>query len=117
MEKKFQPFLKLCLSLAVVAPTKEDISSLLRTQFSSSVTHGTISEIAGTLLEIHNGDLRKILQTTREVREKFESGGITVEELKRTILDSYVESHALSTNRIRRAETKKTAVGQLLRGQ
>ena len=117
MEKKFQPFLKLCLSLAVVAPTKEDIASLLRTQFSSSVTRATISEIAGTLLEIHNGDLRKILQTTREVREKFESGGITVEELKRTILDSYVESHALSTNRIRRAETIKTAVGQLLRGQ
>jgi hypothetical protein len=42
---------------------------------------------------------------------------MTVEEVRRTILDSFVESHALSTNRIRRAETIKTAVGQLLRGQ
>jgi hypothetical protein len=117
MEKKFQPFMKLCLSFAVIAPTKEDIASLLRTQFSSTVTDATILSLSSVLLEIHSGDLRKILQTTREVRIQLETGKMTVDELRRTILDSFVESHALSTNRIRRAETIKTAVGQLLRGQ
>ena len=117
MEKKFQPFMKLCVAYAVVAPTKEDISSLLRTQFSTAVTDATILSLSQVLLEIHCGDLRKILQTTREVRTSLEEGKVTVEDLKQTILNSFVESHALSTNRIRRAETIKTAVGQLLRGQ
>lgn len=117
MEKKFQPFMKLCKSFAVVAPTKEDIASLLRTQFSPAVTDATILSLSNILLEIHTGDLRKILQTTREVRTQLETGKMSVEEVRRTILDSFVESHALSTNRIRRAETIKTAVGQLLRGQ
>lgn len=117
MEKKFQPFMKLCRSFAVLAPTQNDIASLLRTQFSAAVTDITVQSLSKILLEIHSGDLRKILQTTREVRVPLESGKMTVEELKVTMMNSFVESHALSTNRIRRAETIKTAVGQLLRGQ
>jgi hypothetical protein len=117
MEKKFQPFMKLCRSFAVLAPTQNDIASLLRTQFSAAVTNVTVQSLSKILLEIHSGDLRKILQTTREVRVPLETGKMTVEELKVTMMNSFVESHALSTNRIRRAETIKTAVGQLLRGQ
>jgi hypothetical protein len=116
MEKKFQPFMKLCRAFAVVAPTHADIVSLLRTQFAPVVVDGTIAALAKLLLEVHTGDLRKILQTTREVRVPFETGHMTVDELKTTMMNSFVESHALSTNRIRRAETIKTAVGQLLRG-
>ena len=117
MEKKFQPFMKLCMSLAVVAPTKEDIASLVRTQFSVTVPTTLIHSLSELLLEVHTGDLRKILQTTREVRTPLESGKMTLDDLKQTMMESYVESHALSTNRIRRAETIKTAIGQLLRGQ
>jgi hypothetical protein len=116
MEKKFQPFMKLCRAFAVVAPTHADIISLLRTQFAPTVVDGTIDALAKLLLEIHTGDLRKILQTTREIRVPFETGRMTVDDLKTTMMNSFVESHALSTNRIRRAETIKTAVGQLLRG-
>jgi hypothetical protein len=117
MEKKFQPFMKICLSLAVSAPTKLDIASLLRTQLSLSISDKVVGELSSMLLEVHTGDLRKILQTTREVRDDLESNKTTVEHIKRTILDLSIESHALSTNRIRRAETIKTAVGQLLRGE
>lgn len=117
MEKKFQPFMKICLSLPVSAPTKLDITSLLRTQLSLGIPDKTVGDLASTLLEIHTGDLRKILQTTREVRDDLESGKTNVDMIKHTIMDLNVESHALSTNRIRRAETIKTAVGQLLRGE
>jgi hypothetical protein len=117
MEKKFQPFMKICLSLPVTAPTKSDINTLLKTQLSASVPEKIINDLGSMLLEIHSGDLRKILQTTREVKVDLESGKITVEQIKNTISDLCIESHALSTNRIRRAETIKSAVGQLLRGE
>ncbi len=117
MEKKFQPFMKICLSLSVSAPNKDDIISLLKTQVSPTISDKIVSELSSMLLDVHSGDLRKILQTTREVRSDLEKGTIDIDHIRRTINELSFESHALSTNRIRRAETIKTAVGQLLRGE
>ena len=117
MEKKFQPFMKICLSLPVSAPNKNDIFSLLKSQVSPRISDKVISDLSSMLLEVHSGDLRKILQTTREVSDDLESGKIDIEHIRRTINEFSFESHALSTNRIWRAETIKTAVGQLLRGE
>ena len=101
MEKKFQPFLKLCQTFAVAAPTVTDVEALLQTRIGSTQS---CKDLATDLLRMHHGDLRKILQSVGEHRPGTSTN--VVHEV----------SDALSSNRIRRSETIRTAVGQLLRG-
>lgn len=114
MEKKFQPFHKICLSYAVHAPTLRDVVVLLTSILGP--TFQKTETLAADLLQIHKGDLRKILQSVSEIKADLKSGSMTVETVKHTILDGYVDAHALGSNRVRRSETIKTAVGSLLRG-
>jgi len=101
MEKKFQPFLKLCQTFAVAAPTTADVEALLQIRIGS--TH-SCKTLAADLLRMHHGDLRKILQSVDEC-----TPGSTTNVV-------HEHNDVLSSNRIRRSETIRTAVGQLLRG-
>ena len=122
MEKKFQPFLKLCQTHAVKAPTKEDVLRLLQLQFTPLKSDDVLQlppnldVLAEDLLVVHGGDLRKILQSVREIKTDMISGKLSVNQVKSTIEVGLADAHALGSNRIRRSETIKTAVGQLLRG-
>ena len=115
MEKKFQPFQKISLSVAMGAPVLADVISLIRSQFPERCPDD-IELLAYDLLTIHSGDLRKILQSVREIKKDILAGVLTVAQVKNTIDTDLTDAHALGSNRIRRSETIKTAVGQLLRG-
>jgi hypothetical protein len=118
MEKKFQQFMKICGTHAVHAPTVADVERLLSAQFSDSErpSKEAVHRLATDLLTVHSGDLRKILQSAREIKADMVRGKIRVEEVRATIEVGLADAHALGSNRVRRAETIKTAVGQLLRG-
>lgn len=118
MEKKFQQFQKICASYAVAAPTRADVERLLESQFSDKeMPHkDDIHKLSADLLEVHSGDLRKILQSIREIKQDIIHNRIVVKEVKQTIEIGLADAHALGSNKIRRAETIKSAVGQLLRG-
>ena len=116
MEKKFQPFPKICQTFAVHAPTLNDVTALIRSQFNDDKCPPDIDRLASDLLSIHSGDLRKILQSVREIKTDMISGRLTASKVKETIEIGLADAHALGSNRIRRSETIKSAVGQLLRG-
>jgi len=114
MEKKFQPFQKICVSYAVEAPTLRDVTTLVRSVMGQEVAG--LDQLAKELLSIHSGDLRKILQSVNEIKTDMKSGKLSTAVVKQSIMDGYADAHALGSNRIRRSETIKSAVGQLLRG-
>ncbi len=120
MEKKFQPFSKICQAFQVTKPSEEDIFKLIQREFAEiRATPPTpiLQQLTRDLLSIHSGDIRKILQSVREVREDIAAGKLTAIQVRATIETGLVDAHALGTNRIHRSETIKTAVGQLLRGE
>ena len=117
MEKKFQPFIKICQTFEVHAPTLNDVKTLLRAQFKPDKVPADLDKLASDLLEIHSGDLRKILQSVREINADMMSGKLTAAKVREAIEVGLTDAHALGSNRIRRSETIKSAVGQLLRGR
>lgn len=120
MEKKFQPFQKICQAFQVQTPTEIDIQTLISLQFEEvgkCPPINILQEVTKDLLSIHSGDIRKILQSIREVKEDLANGRITPRQIRETIQSGFSEARALGTNRIRRSETIKSAVGQLLRGE
>lgn len=116
MEKKFQPFLKLCKTFQIFAPSPADVHSLIKTQFEKVPKNCDLMKLASDLLIVHSGDLRKILQSVREIKTDMMNGTISVADVKNTIEIGLADAKALGSNRIRRSETIKSAVGQLLRG-
>lgn len=120
MEKKFQPFLKLCQAFQVTEPSETDIQKLITMQFAeikATISPEILTKLTKDLLHIHSGDIRKILQSVREVRADIAKGIMPVHQVRATIETGLVDAHALGTNRIHRSETIKSAVGQLLRGE
>jgi hypothetical protein len=116
MEKKFQPFLKLCKTFQIFAPSPADVHILIKTQFEKVPKNCDLMKLASDLLAVHSGDLRKILQSVREIKTDMVNGTISVADVKNTIEIGLADAKALGSNRIRRSETIKSAVGQLLRG-
>lgn len=115
MEKKFQPFQKICQTHQVFSPTISDVYSLIEPHFKKGNVR-EIQTLSADLLNIHSGDLRKILQSVKEIQSDVSEGKITAANVKQTIEIGLADAHALGSNRIKRSETIKTAVGQLLRG-
>jgi len=109
MEKKFQPFLKLCQAFAVQAPTAKEVEDLLTKELGV----GQYERIAAQLLAVHRGDLRKIFQAVKDVHASRSTTAMPFAELEGHLM----AGDALGSNRTRRSETIKTAVGQLLRGR
>ena len=114
MEKKFQPFQKICQTFSVTAPTEDDVYALICSHITN--TKQDLRTLAADLLSIHSGDLRKILQSLREIKKDMMDGKLNVNQIRETIEVGLADAHALGSNRIRRSETIKSAVGQLLRG-
>ena len=114
MEKKFQPFQKICQTFSVTAPTEDDVYALICSHITN--TKQDLRKLAADLLSIHSGDLRKILQSLREIKKDMMDGKLNVGQIRETIEVGLADAHALGSNRIRRSETIKSAVGQLLRG-
>ena len=114
MEKKFQPFQKICKSYQVNSPTLSDVLELMKTFFPNKPQ--AYQTLAQDLLQIHSGDLRKILQSIQEIHKDMNDGKLDANRVKHMIEMGLSDAHALGSNRIRRSETIKTAVGQLLRG-
>jgi hypothetical protein len=128
MEKKFQPFLKLCQTFAVKAPTSTEVEELLvkelgapsRAELEKVTRSGegsSYARVASHLLSIHRGDLRKIFQSVNEIKADVLSGALTLKDIEASFEKGWTDAHALGSNRTRRSETIKTAVGQLLRGR
>jgi hypothetical protein len=118
MEKKFQKFLKTCAAFPMHAPTQTDVLRLIEAQFRDGERPpaADLTRLARDLLEVHSGDLRKILQCVREIKSDLVRGRIASSTVRTSIEEGLADAHALGSNRIRRADTIKTAVGQLLRG-
>jgi DNA polymerase III delta prime subunit len=116
MEKKFQGFMKICKSSEIKAPSSGDVYALIKTQFPIVPKHCDLVKLAGDLLNVHSGDLRKILQSVREIKTEMMEGKISAADVKQSIEVGLADAKALGSNRIRRSETIKSAVGQLLRG-
>jgi hypothetical protein len=118
MEKKFQKFLKTCAAFPMNTPTQLDVLRLIEAQFrpEERTAAGDLRKLAADLLDVHGGDLRKILQSVREIKADLLRGRISTSTVRSSIEDGLADAHALGSNRIRRADTIKTAVGQLLRG-
>lgn len=119
MEKKFQPFQKICSAFEVKAPSRVEIQALLAAQFSEEekAVAGDLTALATDLTEVHSGDLRKILQSVREIKKDILDGRLAKETVRDVIETGLADAHALGSNRIRRTDTIKSAVGQLLRGR
>lgn len=120
MEKKFQPFQKICKAFQVSAPTEEDVFVLIKSQFpegEKQPSTDVLRNLTRDFLAIHSGDIRKILQSVREIREDLMAGTLNVDTIRSTIVSGLSDARALGTNRIHRSETIKSAVGQLLRGE
>jgi DNA polymerase III delta prime subunit len=122
MEKKFQPFMKISAAHHVAPPTPADVERLIGAQFNAeecvrALSNGAdFAKLGADLLAVHGGDLRKILQNVRELKSDILCGSVRTDRVRHTIESGLTDAHALTSNRIRRAETIKTAVGQLLRG-
>jgi ATPase family associated with various cellular activities (AAA) len=116
MEKKFQPFMKLCQAFQIQEPSPADVYALIKSQFSVVPKQCDLMKLATDLLAVHSGDLRKILQSVREIKHDMIAGTLSVGNVRQTIEDGLADAKALGSNRIRRSETIKSAVGQLLRG-
>jgi len=116
MEKKFQPFQKICQSFQVHSPTLNDVLTLIQTFFANKAKTSEYQTLAKDLLHIHSGDLRKIIQSITEIQKDMNDGKINANQVRHMIEIGLSDAHALGSNRIKRSETIKTAVGQLLRG-
>jgi hypothetical protein len=118
LEKKFHPFKKICEHFEVSAPTLPDVERLIAAQFPAEKVPAAadLRKLSADLLEVHSGDLRKILQSVQEIQGDIADGKIEAKTVRETIEVGLSDAHALGSNRIRRAETIKSAVGQLLRG-
>jgi hypothetical protein len=92
------------------------VLALIKAQFTDKKYPDGLERLANDLLAIHSGDLRKILQSVREIKKDMLAGKLNVSQVKDTIEVGLADAHALGSNRIRRSETIKSAVGQLLRG-
>ena len=102
-DKKYRPLMRLCLSYEVIPPSITEIQNLLIKK------HPTVTPSPDTVTELsqlHQGDLRKILQiwSTNVQKYGLNKGG----EFKPRIE---------STNRISRLENLKAAVMQILNNQ
>jgi ATPase family associated with various cellular activities (AAA) len=124
-EKRYAGFLRYCKALQIKTPTPDDILPLIYNTLGRAVGN-TIDQdnahdeelaiVAKELQETHNGDLRKILQSLRDMAPEFKRGRLTIREMRDILRNGPIERSSLGTNRVRRSETIKTALNNLLTG-
>ena len=116
-EKRYAGFLRWCKALQICTPTPVDIIPLItQTICNSTIDSDQIHTLAIELQQTHCGDLRKILQSLREMAPEYKRGRMSLSEMREILRDGPVERSSLGTNRVRRSETIKTALNNLLTG-
>ena len=121
-EKRYAGFLRWCKALQIKTPTPNDILPIIQSTLGGALGSVTADQseelavVARELQETHNGDLRKILQSLRDMAPEFKRGRLTITEMREILRDGPVERSSLGTNRVRRSETIKTALNNLLTG-
>ena len=116
-EKRYAGFLRWCKALQIGVPSPADILPIiLSTLGEDKVELAEARILAIELQKTHSGDLRKILQSLREMAPEFKRGRMTLTEMREVLRDGPVERSSLGTNRVRRSETIKTALNNLLTG-
>lgn len=116
-EKRYAGFLRWCKALQICTPTPVDIMPLIiQTIGNLTIDSAEIKTLATELQQTHCGDLRKILQSLREMAPEYKRGRMTLDEMREILRDGPVERSSLGTNRVRRSETIKTALNNLLTG-
>jgi hypothetical protein len=89
---------------------------IIQTIGNTDIDKAQIHTLAIELQKTHCGDLRKILQSLREMAPEYKRGRMSLEEMREILRDGPVERSSLGTNRVRRSETIKTALNNLLTG-
>jgi DNA polymerase III delta prime subunit len=116
-EKRYAGFLRWCKALQISTPTPVNIQPLIySTLGDENINIADIQVLSQELQQTHNGDLRKILQSLREMAPEYKRGRMTLTEMREILRDGPIERSSLGTNRVRRSETIKTALNNLLTG-
>lgn len=116
-EKRYAGFLRWCKALQITTPTPLDIMPvIISTLGDNGEDTDELKILANELQATHCGDLRKILQSLREMAPEYKRGRMSLSEMRRILRDGPVERSSLGTNRVRRSETIKTALNNLLTG-
>ena len=116
-EKRYAGFLRWCKALQITTPTPLDIMPVIISALGDNGEHTDELKILATELQAtHCGDLRKIVQSLREMAPEYKKGRMSLGEIRRLLRDGPVERSSLGTNRVRRSETIKTALNNLLTG-
>lgn len=116
-EKRYAGFLRWCKALQITTPTPKDIMPvIISTLGDNGVDTEELKTLSHELQTTHCGDLRKIVQSLREMAPEYKRGRVTLSEMRRILREGPIERSSLGTNRVRRSETIKTALNNLLTG-
>jgi DNA polymerase III delta prime subunit len=116
-EKRYAGFLRWCKALQICTPTPNDILPMISMTLGiDSIKNAELQVLAAELQQTHSGDLRKILQSLREMAPEYKYGRMTLDEMREILRNGPIERSSLGTNRVRRSETIKTALNNLLTG-
>lgn len=116
-EKRYAGFLRWCKALQITTPTPVDILPVI----TSILDHEAGNEeelkiLSQEIQKTHCGDLRKIIQSLREMAHEYKRGLLSLTDMRTLLREGPVERSSLGTNRVRRSETIKTALNNLLTG-
>jgi len=116
-EKRYAGFLRWCKALQICTPTPNDILPIITSTLGDdNIKNDELQVLASELQQTHSGDLRKILQSLREMAPEYKHGRMTLDEMRDILRNGPIERSSLGTNRVRRSETIKTALNNLLTG-
>jgi len=116
-EKRYAGFLRWCKALQITTPTPVDILPVIMNALGDNGKDTEeLKVLANELQSTHCGDLRKILQSLREMAPEYKRGRMSLTDMRQILRDGPVERSSLGTNRVRRSETIKTALNNLLTG-
>jgi len=116
-EKRYAGFLRWCKALQITTPTSSDIMPVIISVLGDNgIDTEELKILADELQTTHCGDLRKITQSLREMGPEYKRGRMSLTEMRRILREGPIERSSLGTNRVRRSETIKTALNNLLTG-
>jgi DNA polymerase III delta prime subunit len=116
-EKRYAGFLRWCKALHITTPTSVDILPVIKNILGDdNANSDEIITLSHEIQKTHCGDLRKIIQSLREMAHEYKRGQLSLTEMRTLLREGPVERSSLGTNRVRRSETIKTALNNLLTG-
>jgi DNA polymerase III delta prime subunit len=116
-EKRYAGFLRWCKALQITTPTPIDILPVITNILGDGGDNeAELKILSHEIQKTHCGDLRKIIQSLREMAHEYKRGQLSLTDMRTLLREGPVERSSLGTNRVRRSETIKTALNNLLTG-